>query len=136
MFELSGDSHGHSQVVVPHPGDVDACNRDDLIQVLEGFLRLDQQNDRIRFVCPDEKLGATRLIRVVSNSQGNASAPRRGILDLRDDLLGLLASFNAWNHDATCTDIEQSRKRAEGKIRNAGQGYDIAPAAGCNHLRH
>ena len=68
MFELSGNAHRHRQIVVAHPGDVDAGHGDDLIQMLEGFRGLQQKNYRVGFVGLREKLRTTGLICIVSDS--------------------------------------------------------------------
>src|SRR5215472_14130217 len=134
MVELRRNAHGYGEIVVANPRHVDAGNGNDGFEILEsanGF-ELDDNGDFL--VALGEELCTGGTIHVVRDAGGDAATSHGAILEGTDNLLGLLAGFDAGHHDAARAEIEHTAQGRKIQIGHAHHGDDVASAAGSDHL--
>ena len=73
MFELRGDAHRNSQIVVAHPGYVYSGNRKYFIQIFKRLSGLEKQNHCNIVVRVLEIAGPPRAVQIVRNSERHAA---------------------------------------------------------------
>src|SRR5215831_18159318 len=118
MIELRRKSHRDTQIVMAHPGNVDARNREDFLEILERPGCFHLNDDRGVLVCFAKKLRASRPIEIMCNAEGNSSPTLRSVFELAHNLFRLLPGFDARHHDAPSADVENPGQRSKVQIRN------------------
>ena len=120
--------------VMPHPGDIYAGHGDNLIQALKRLFRFQQEDDANLLIHFGEDVGTSSLIEIVGYAQGDAPPAERRILELADDVFGLLPRFHTRHHHTPGADVQNARQRRVCRIRDSGNGNNVVAAAQSNHL--
>src|SRR5262249_51832224 len=134
MLKLRRYTHGDGEIVMTHPGDVQSRNRDDLVQVFKCPHRLEDRDHRRGVVCFGKERLSAWPVKVVGDSERHAAFARRSIFEFGDRPFHLSTCLDAWNHDALCTQVENSGKRRGFQVGYPDHGENFRPAAGRDHF--